>query len=232
MKKTTALLFALLCISFSPLYAIEEVAFFDLSSSAGTYTTSTTDPDLAFMNGNFDFDLTGGGFSTGYYRILDTNMLFGGGYQSYSLQGESGTKALTSTISGTTVNWNIAYKITELSYSGLFGMFGYHMGFAEKWSFDPHARLAISNKVTVKDSVYVKFEAPSLFLKSESETPGSESQSLSFVTLHLPIGYKFDNFSITYQLQIGGPGYKTSTATSSSTAQFGSNSQLIVGYYF
>ena len=189
---------------------------FAFGGASGTF--SFTDSFNTAISGDFDHDLSGGGASLGYYKVNENNLIFGGGFTSFTVSG-SNTKSKDAVpgnytyYSSTYGYFDIDILVTKFHNSFFYGLVGYNFNFSENFSFQPNIRLG-SRTLTAEWTEYIEF-----YSYTNLSIEYSESSSEFGLDIDLPFIFKIDE-SIEIGANICGCGGDLEYVSGTSTYKF------------
>ena len=194
----------------------KQIIRFAVGGASGTF--SFTDSYYTALDGDFDHDLSGTGASLGYYKVNENNLIFGGGFTSFTVSGSStkskdavaGYYTYYSSIYG---YFDVEILVTKFHNSYFYGLVGYNFNFSENFSFQPNIRLG-SRTLTAEWTEYIKF-----YSYTNLSTEYSESSSEFGLDIDLPFIFKIDE-SIEIGANICGCGGDLEYVSGTSTYKF------------
>jgi hypothetical protein len=207
-----------------------------LGSATGKTTYSNSDPTYSFLSGNLDHNTSGGSLAITYSRVLDSGLIFGGGYHDYSVSGQNAGYSKAGyclTTSGATVpcTLTVSLRTDKFEISGIFGMVGYRLDFADAWSFRPQGRLGIGNSETFNYSGVATLSSPSATSVSAGLSK-SVTDSGNMLVFVLPVYYRSNNILLGLEFQSLGQSLTYNSGTVSIKASLVSATVLTLGFLF
>ena len=206
----------------------KQIIRFAVGGASGTF--SFTDSVDTVLSGDFDHDLSGSGASLGYYKVNENNLIFGGGFTSFTVSG-SNTNSKDKVAgdytyySSTYGYFDVYLTVTKFHNSFFYGLVGYNFNFSENFSFQPNIRFG-SRSLTAEWTEYIQF-----YSYTNVSTEYSESISGFGLDIDLPFMFKITE-SIEMGANICGCGgdaeFKSGTSTYKFTSVNGFN--LIVDF--
>jgi len=212
--------------------ASDSMLMVEVGASSGDVTVADTDTSLGWDVALLNHPLSGNASAVGFFHTLDSGLLWGFGYQQFSVSGESDQVENSGTLSGVAYTEKYNFKTVELSLAGPFAAIGYNIQFAGDFHFLPQFRFGIGNRVTYKSSLRYRLDAPTIGYSSDDTGTYDDSGSLSGVQIALPVGYNFGSFSLYYQYQIVSKGYELTDGTTTFTSRVVDSSTLNFGFGF
>ena len=206
----------------------KQIIRFAVGGASGTF--SFTDSVDTVLSGDFDHDLSGSGASLGYYKVNENNLIFGGGFTSFTVSGST-TKSKDAVAGyytyyhSTYGYFDIEITVTKFHNSYFYGLVGYNFNFSENFSFQPNIRLG-SRTLTAEWTEYIKF-----YSYTNLSIEYSENSSEFGLDIDLPFIFKIDE-SIEIGANICGCGGDLEYVSGTSTYKFTSNNgfNLIVDF--
>ena len=227
MKK---LLFVLLSVFFCESLFADNSIIVELGSASGE-TTWKDSGEFSSLSGKINHDTSGGSFGVGYQKILDTGLLFGGGYQQLSVSGDSGySDTFNLIISGTTVPTKLGLKTNQFIVSGLYGAIGYDIKTTDNLFFQPNIRIGLANRVEANYSLYLNLNVSGTQYYTSQDY--EESESGMTLGIMLPIVYKLESVNIGAQLRLGGGSLTLASGTEELEFIINSAFQITLGFNF
>jgi len=182
---------------------VSDIINFEGGSAGGKTTWKTedlSDEYEAYFNEKMDHDLSGGAGSITYMRITKSNLMFGGGFHSYAVSGESEEVVQDIVGYGT---YTTQIKTDKFEVSGGFMMIGFHLEMNERWWFQPQLRVGLGNTYKIQYTVIRTYKQDGFEpLVEEWTDGGSMNGNLSVIVL--PITYKAEKFIFGAQLHVVG----------------------------
>ncbi|OGH02360.1 MAG: hypothetical protein A2426_04990 [Candidatus Lambdaproteobacteria bacterium RIFOXYC1_FULL_56_13] len=229
MKK---LLLALLAMGLgcSPLLAADVSLLLEGGAAAGQTTFTTTDQETGFLNQSLDHDTTGDAASVVLLATADSGFVFGLGYQSFKVKGQSAWVTLDSgSIAGISLD-QIGARLTtdSMTVSGPFVSLGYSFG--DSFRFAPQARLGFSNRYEVTRTADIFLElGPIRVEDSASETTTATGGTFAIA---LPVYWRLGPLTLGAMYQAMSA--KATVTVDNETTEFTIHSafQLVLGANF
>jgi hypothetical protein len=206
-----------------------------VGGTSGKTTYTTSDPNFSFLNGQLDHSTSGSALAIAYAQVQDGGFMFGGGYHSYQVGGQQGTNTtpgtcVTSTGAKVPCTLTASLRTDELTISGMFGMVGYDLGFADTWSFRPQLRIGLGN--TAKFSGTVTATINSSLGSSSAAAPVSASTSGTTAIIVLPVYVRFGKILAGLEYHSVGEQVTYTLGTDTIKASISSATMLSFGYLF
>ncbi|MDT8448515.1 MAG: hypothetical protein RRB13_16615 [bacterium] len=230
--KKIGLSLSALILAASPLMAAERMIMGGLGSASGSYDYQDSDAQFSFLNSKLDHDMSGSSLSVAYVGVEDSGLMWGAGYHSYTLTGDSGTQTWNNlTVDGTTYDQYTANSTTDLTLTGFYGLVGYQLKFADKFKFMPNLRLGIGNTSEVKLSVYETVTLGGTKYVASGASTDSGSASPLFISLPLYFQVS-EKLGLGLELISGGLVHEITSGTSTYTYRLAGATQLSLTYGF
>ena len=198
----------------------------------GTAAGKTTLPKLPSnfsVLSSFEPDLSGTSWNVSYQKILDSGILWGGGYQNFEMSG-SASDDFVFFRRGRIIPFQATLKTEQFRVSGIYGMIGYSFALTENLFCQPNFRLGIANNYEASYSFTVDTQI------SSTTATISGSASAAMRGLVLPFVYQAENLNIGGQLLFPTGSLTLAAGTGALEEEYKSelalSYQLVLGFNF